>query len=134
MRECSPPTTCHMSCFKCQVSHVRCHMSGVICWVSGVKCIFIFCIYFFLQSGGASRWRVFYQQGLSRLVNLVPGHNRHLSKVSIANLLFLKKLCFQQTFLLILPDFPSQLVFILKKTLRESQNAALRNSLRLSIC
>ena len=45
-------------------------MSGVICQVSHVIFNF-FLIYFFLQSGEASRWRVFfYQQSLPRLVYL----------------------------------------------------------------
>ena len=53
LRDCSPPTTCHMSCM-CQMSHVMGHMSHFI---------------FFLQSDGASCQRVCYQQGLPRLVN-----------------------------------------------------------------
>ena len=53
---------CHVSHVTCHVSHVTCHMSCVTCHVSHVtkknlkKC------------GGASRWRVCYQQGLPRLV------------------------------------------------------------------
>ena len=39
----------------CHVSHVTCHVSPVMCHVSPVKYIF-----FFLQIGGASRWRVCY--------------------------------------------------------------------------
>ena len=39
-------------------------MTGVMCHVSGVRCHF-----FFGQSGGASRWRVCYQQGLPRLIS-----------------------------------------------------------------
>ena len=35
----------------------------ITCQVSGVRCPFVF-----LQSGGASRWRVCYKRGLSRLV------------------------------------------------------------------
>ena len=55
MRECSPPTTCHMTC-------VTCHMS-------------CFLLLFFLQSGEAYRWRVCYQRGLPRLVlALVSGN------------------------------------------------------------
>ena len=37
------------------VSHVRCQVSGVRCLVSYIS--------FFGQSGGASRWRVYNQQG-----------------------------------------------------------------------
>ena len=35
LRECSPPTTCHMS-------GVICHESGVTCQVSGVMCHNVF--------------------------------------------------------------------------------------------
>ena len=59
-----------MSGVSCQVSGVTCHVSGVRCHVSGVTCIYIY-IFFFLQSGEASRWRVCYQRGLPRLVSLV---------------------------------------------------------------
>ena len=38
LRECSPPTTCHMSCAMCHMSRVRCQVSGVTCHVSGVTC------------------------------------------------------------------------------------------------
>ena len=48
--------TCHISYVICQVSHVRCHVSAIICQVSSVI--------FFLQSVGASWWRVCYQQGI----------------------------------------------------------------------
>ena len=37
LRECSPPTMCHMSHDTCHVSHVRCHVSGVTCHVSHVR-------------------------------------------------------------------------------------------------
>ena len=47
------------------MSHVRCHMSGVTCQVSHVTL-------FFLQSGGASPWRVCYQRDLPRLVFTEP--------------------------------------------------------------
>ena len=52
------------------MSGVRCQVSGVTCQVSRVRLhmIFIFLFYFFSQSGEASRLRVCYQQGLSRLV------------------------------------------------------------------
>ena len=48
LRECLPPTICHMSC-------VTCHVSGVRCQVSQ------FFSSFFGQSGGAIWWRVCYQ-------------------------------------------------------------------------
>ena len=45
LRECSPPTICHMSCVVCHVScvictmsHVTCHMSSVTCHMSHVMC------------------------------------------------------------------------------------------------
>ena len=73
MRECSPSTMSHMSCFTCQVSGVRCQVSGVRCHVSRVRChmsgvTFQFFFGVFLQSGENSRWRVCYQRGLPRLV------------------------------------------------------------------
>ena len=43
---------------------VTCHMSCVMCHLLPV----MFFLFFFGQSGGASRWRVCYQQGLPRLV------------------------------------------------------------------
>ena len=50
---CPPPqcVTCQMSCVTCHVSHVACHLS-----------------FFFLVIGEAYWWRVWYQQGLPRLV------------------------------------------------------------------
>ena len=42
-------------------------MSGIMCHVSRV----FLCV--FLQSGGASRWRVCYQRGLPRLVSETSG-------------------------------------------------------------
>ena len=45
----------------CHISHVRCQVSGVWCQVSHIKKKNG-------QRGGASRLRVCYQQGLSRLV------------------------------------------------------------------
>ena len=57
MRECSPSTTCYMSCVTCHVSHVTCHMACVTCH-----------FFFFRQSGESYRWRVCYQRGLPRLV------------------------------------------------------------------
>ena len=58
--ESSPPHTCH-------VSYVICHMSHVMGRVSHVMCQVII-IFFFLQSGEVSRWRVCYQRDLPRLV------------------------------------------------------------------
>ena len=56
----------------CNVSRVTYHLSPVTCHVSRVT----FHMSFFYpekkigQSGEASRWRVCYQQGLPRLVNI----------------------------------------------------------------
>ena len=50
-------TTCHISYVTFHVSHVTYH-------------IFFFLIFFFLQIGAASWWRVWYQHGLPRLVSL----------------------------------------------------------------
>ena len=44
--KCLPPTTCHISCVRCQLSQ-------------------FFQLFFFGQSGGASRWRFCYHWGLS---------------------------------------------------------------------
>ena len=52
----------HMSHVICHMSHVRCQVSGVRCHMS---CLFFYFIYFFRQSGEASRWRVCYQRGLT---------------------------------------------------------------------
>ena len=52
-------------CVTCHVSHVMCQVSRVTCQVS---CVTFYFFIFFLQIGGASRWRVFYQRGLPRLV------------------------------------------------------------------
>ena len=49
-----------MSLFMCHVSHVTRHMLRVM--------FFLNFFFIFGQSGGASRWRVCYQQGLPRLV------------------------------------------------------------------
>ena len=75
MREYSPPTichmahvTCHVSYIICHVSHVMCRVSLVMCHVSCVTCNYYYYIFFFLQIGGASQWRVCYQRGLPRLV------------------------------------------------------------------
>ena len=62
LRECLPPTMCHMSSVTNQVSRVMFHVSGVTCQVSSV-----FLVLFFLQSGGASQQRVCYQRGLHPL-------------------------------------------------------------------
>ena len=67
LRECSSHTMCH-------VSHVMCHVSTVTCHLSHVKKrihIYFFYLKKIGQSGGASRWRVCYQWGLSRLVYIV---------------------------------------------------------------
>ena len=68
---------CHMSNVKFQVSHIRCHLSGVMCQVSGVRCQ-VSCVMCQVSGvtcqvlfGGAIRWRVCYQWGLSRLVSCV---------------------------------------------------------------
>ena len=53
------------------MSRVRCHVSGVTCQVLHV--IFFLYLFFFLQSGGASWWRVCYQRGLPRLVSAQKG-------------------------------------------------------------
>ena len=62
MRECSPPTTCHMSYVVCHVSRVTCHVSRVTCHMP------FFFLFFSGQSGEAYWWRVCYQRGLRRLV------------------------------------------------------------------
>ena len=51
---------CHMACVTCPMSHVTCQVSHVMC-----QMFFLF----YLQSDGASQWRVCYQQG--RLLLLV---------------------------------------------------------------
>ena len=66
LRDCSPPTTCHMSRVMCPVSHVMCHVLHVLCHVS------FFLFFFFRQSGEAYQWRVCYQRGLPRLVLTDP--------------------------------------------------------------
>ena len=49
------------------MSHVTCHVSYVACPCHMSQ--LLFCSYnFFLQSGGATLWRVCYQRGLPRLV------------------------------------------------------------------
>ena len=53
---------CHVSCVACHVSCVMCHLPCVPCFFCFFLCKKDF------QSGGASRWRVCYQQGLPRLV------------------------------------------------------------------
>ena len=65
MRECSHPTTCHMSHVTYYVSHVRCHVSCVTCHMQ-----FFFLCFVFGQSCEAYWWRVCYQRGLPRLVYL----------------------------------------------------------------
>ena len=55
LRECSPPTKCHMSHVSIHVSHVTCHVSHVTCHVhmSYVLCHMSQC------SGEAQQWRVY---------------------------------------------------------------------------
>ena len=60
------PVTCHVSHVTCHMLYVTCHMSHVKCHFKETKYIFV--LIFFLQIGGASGWRVCYQQGLLRLV------------------------------------------------------------------
>ena len=54
MREGLPSPTCHVSCVTCHMSCVNCHVSHVTYHIFGEP----------------SRWRIFYQQGLPRLVLL----------------------------------------------------------------
>ena len=61
------------------MSHVTCQVSGVTCHLSGVRCH----IFFFLQSDGASRWRVCYQRGRPRLVLVVKHVNNVDCKIKI---------------------------------------------------
>ena len=66
---------CHVSCVTCHVSCVTFHVSHVACH--------LYLILFFLntyisfrknwKNGGASRWRVYYQRGLPRLVHCWAG-------------------------------------------------------------
>ena len=48
LRECSPPSMCHMSHFTCRVSYVTCPMSGVTCHVSVIFCWRVYPVQFFL--------------------------------------------------------------------------------------
>ena len=57
----------HVSCVMCQVSRVTCHVSHDTFFFK------LFLSNIFLLSGGASRWRVCYQQGLPRLVLTING-------------------------------------------------------------
>ena len=68
MRECLPPTICHMSGVRCQVSGVRCQVSGIRCQASDFFFFFLlfFLLFFIGQSGEASWWRVCYHRGLPR--------------------------------------------------------------------
>ena len=61
-----PCVTYQVSHVMYQVSRVRCHVSGVLSQVSR----FSSSIFSLFWSVGASRWRVFYQWGLPRLVLL----------------------------------------------------------------
>ena len=62
-----------------------CHMSRITCQVSGVRCqvTHIFILYiFFLQSCGASRWKVCYQRGLPRpVLTVTSDKNRKRQKI-----------------------------------------------------
>ena len=60
LRECSPPTTCQMSCVKCDMSHVMCHVSHVMCHLSRLFLGLIGVVY---------PWRFSYQQRLPCLVS-----------------------------------------------------------------
>ena len=60
-----PCVTCLVSHVRCHMSGVRYHVSGVRCHMSGVMCHFFSFSFFIGQIGGAIRWRVCYQQGLS---------------------------------------------------------------------
>ena len=78
-------------CFTCHVSHVMCPVSRVRCQVSH--------FYLFLQSGGASWWRVCYQRGLPRLVCVswmlaVQLNNNHKPYYKIIKL---SKVCLPKT-------------------------------------
>ena len=80
LREYSPPTTCCMSTVTCHASQVMRHKSCVTRHMSRVTCnaplfsFLSFYLIFFLQSGGASWWRVCYQQGLPRLDCIASYH------------------------------------------------------------
>ena len=76
---------CHVSCVMCHVSCVTCHLSHVTCHLSHVK-IFFFLSKKIQQSGGASRWRVCYQQGLPRLVYLQCGIWQNMWFVTYQNI------------------------------------------------
>ena len=56
----------------CHMSGVTRQVSGVRCQVSGVMSNFLF--FFLGQIGVASRWKVCYQQGLPRRVNITLAH------------------------------------------------------------
>ena len=55
LKECSPPTMCHMLCVKFHASHVTCQVSGVTCHVSSVIFSFSFLFYKLVELfGGGS--------------------------------------------------------------------------------
>ena len=57
---------CHVSRITHQMSHFTCHLSYITSQVSHVTHFFF--LFFLLESGGVSFWRVCYQRGLPRLV------------------------------------------------------------------
>ena len=89
MREYSPPTTCHMS-------HVMCQMSCVTCQMS----FFSLLSYKVVEQVGR-RWRVCYQQGLSRLVL----YTYLVFCVHMHNLLFTCMHCFLNTICMVVDVF-----------------------------
>ena len=63
--------TCHVAHVPCHIWHVACHVSCVTCHVSQVMCQNFYLIFLGrAKVVGVSRWRVCYQWGLHRLVNL----------------------------------------------------------------
>ena len=90
MRECSSPTTCHMSHVTCHASRVKCQVSCVTCHMSH------FSSSFFGQKGEAYRWRVSNQWGLPRLVLILlqsdlPSQGRVCYQQGLPRLVFFYK-------------------------------------------
>ena len=77
-----------MSGVRRQVSGVRGQVSGVRCQVSGVTCNF-FSLFFFGQSGEASRRRFCYQRCLPRLVCIILDYGQLEKKVESEHQLLL---------------------------------------------
>ena len=69
----------HLSCVTCHISCVTCHMS-VKCHMPHIQIL----INFSGQSGEASQWRGYYQQGLPRLVYKYKGHQIVSSSLAYA--------------------------------------------------